>query len=449
MHASIDTLPAQLGTRLTDFCERHMDPQTALLRGPDGRLMTRGSMWHALGLLQRGATQQAVPIINAVLDAQWQAPGQPWHGTFRRYPDEPDPPRDARMWRDYDPNWRQFIGVTLLLALRRHALPVALQARMRAALGLCLAGEPRERLDARYTNIALLQAWLLVEAGALFGVAHWQTRGRALAADIERRFERWGVFDEYNSPTYYGVDLVGLALWARESSALAGPGRRLEAALWDDLLAWFHPALGTQCGPFSRAYGMHMREHVTLQGLWLEHCSDAPPCVPWPVDAHWPAHGHDLAMMPLVKALAGSQRRHVRTGRRALVRHLPDGRVAQGWLGEHIMLGAERGGHASAADQYHPFTAHWPGGWLRLRGAVRCDARLDADGRAEVAVQIHRDPHAPFWLEVSGPMGDACNAVVPCGAVQLRLGGTPPAVVADGRIGWNAACSFSLSVVPA
>ena len=58
---------------------------------------------------------------------------------------------------------------------------------------------------------------------------------------VERLYRDEGGFREFNSPTYYGVDLWGLALWRRSSSPrLVAAGQRLEAALWRDIATFYH-----------------------------------------------------------------------------------------------------------------------------------------------------------------------------------------------------------------
>jgi hypothetical protein len=63
---------------------------------------------------------------------------------------------------------------------------------------------------------------------------------------------------------------------------------------------------------------------------------------------------------------------------------ITDDRVASGWLGEHAMLGGEEGGRWRAEGQYHPATAHWEGGWLRVRSTQRLDAMVFERGVLEV-----------------------------------------------------------------
>src|SRR5262245_52800934 len=74
---------------------RRTDPNADRPPAPArGDHMVRESVWYAAGLLLRdgpGDRERAFRAIETVLDNQWNAPEQPYHGTFRRTPDEPDP----------------------------------------------------------------------------------------------------------------------------------------------------------------------------------------------------------------------------------------------------------------------------------------------------------------------------------------------------------------------
>jgi len=365
--------------------------------------LVQPSAWYALGLLQRdgpGDVARAARTIETLCSIQYDAPGTPWHGTFALMYEMPEPVEGAVQWVDYDPNWRQFVGTALWLALDGFAarLPPAVAAQAEVAIRRAVEGEPPERVSPDYTNIALMKAWLDVEAGRV-------GPGEALAEAVVERFRRTGAFLEYGSPTYYGVDLYALALWRARSSSprLRGWGAELEAALWRDIARWYHPGLGNLCGPYARSYGMDMTRYASLLGLWIWHATDAiaPPFpdLAGPVD-----HSADVCFGPMV-ALLGSQ--VPEDARRALsalptpptqrsVRQIvseESGFVATGWLGSDVMLGAFAGSRARAEGQYHPATAHWRApdgsvGWLRFVHAGPLDAEA-ADGRIRVTVHDH------------------------------------------------------------
>lgn len=388
--------------------DRWYDPAVGLLWNPAGSFapvlrdasvhLLPQSAWYAFGLLERdrpGDAARAASVIDAVLAHQYDRPGTPWHGTFARVAEAPEPTPDAVAWVDYDPNWRQFIGTTFLLILRHHerSLDSVLVSRIDASLDVAVRGEPVGRVGADYSNIAILKAVLEVEVGVRQNDPVLVAAGEQLAADVVERFERSGGLDEYNSPTYYGIDLVGLAMWRTcgASVRLADWGARLEAELWDDLALFFHAGLGNQSGPFDRTYGMDMGRYLAAVGLWwwprfgLE-------AAPLPdVTADVIPHGHDLLVGPLVARLAGPIPRSAVEfltgfeGVRQVERVLAGsgGRVATAWLEEDLALGGMGGDVvAPASGQCAPATIHWrlpDGGGV---GTVRFHCDDPTSGRA-------------------------------------------------------------------
>jgi len=383
MRGVIDSLPddrADLARETLAWCDRFWDDDRALPWAPRGSgfgrvHLVQQSGWYAYGLMLRGAAgdrERAARCLEALFALQYDEPGAPWHGTFARFGETERPPRDAIMWVHFDPNWRQFIGTTCVLLLLdfEAQLPPALVRRIDRALRLAVAGEPEGRIAASYANIALMHAFLLVEAGTRFGESSWVAKGEAFANEIADGFEQFGAFQEYNSPTYYGIDLHALALWSERSSSqsLRTRGRSIEAALWRDIARWYHAGLRNLCGPYSRSYGFDMTRYVAQLGLdlWAAAEREAAPLPPLDTDAE---HGHDLFLGPLTAALG----RRVPDDARSALTHFPGEhsvvqqvaanpeRIATGWLGERLMIGAER--HASdrysAWEQYTPATVHW------------------------------------------------------------------------------------------
>jgi hypothetical protein len=296
------------------------------------------------------------------------------------------------MWRDYDPNWREFIGTVLLIILADHeaTLPAPLVARIDAALRLAVVGTLARGVAAGYTNIALMCVFLLCNAGERFGEPAWAATGEALAAEVERLFRVHNAFAEYNSPTYYGVDLYALALWRSYAASpkLREMGAAMEADLWRGIARYYHAGLHNLCGPYDRSYGMEMRRYAALTGLWVWVAiggADAPfPDPSRPFD-----HAHDFCFGPCVASVGArvpaDALPHFRTfqGTRRVEQVITDEprRVATAWLGTNVMLGAEEtGGSVPGRPQFHPATAHWrcPDGaigWLRLRHTAPVDAR--------------------------------------------------------------------------
>jgi hypothetical protein len=390
---------------------------------------------------------RAIAAIEAVLENQWDAPGTVYHGTFRRWPGEPDPPHPATMWRDYDPNWRQFVGTTLALLLEEYdtELPRALIGRMDRAIRLAVVGEPPERCAASYTNIALMKAALMTWAGDRYGDASWTHEGERFGGAVYDLFQTYGAFAEYNSPTYYGVNLFALALWRRyaKSDALAEMGSAMEAALWRDIAAYYHAGLRNIAGPYTRSYGMDMQHYAALLGLsiWLLVGRDA---APFPEAAGYFDHSHDYCYGPAL-ALAGSEApaealphftrfQGARTVERKIMADAEDqkpARLATAWLGDAAMFGAEGTVSGSALDaftrvnQFHPVTLHWqaPGGvgWMRLHhlGPIAARAEpgeLTLDGAvADPWAYLDGEMHRRYRFEIHVPGGVDAAHIRPTG----------------------------------
>ncbi len=382
----------------------------ALLRMPVAPTSTapvchrvRETVWYALGLLARagdGDVARAHRALAVVLEHQMRAPGEPWDGTFLRAPEEPAPPaRDAYCWKHYDPNWRQFIGVAFAQILLQHEalLPAALAERLLASIRHAVEGElASARLRPHYTNIALMHGFLLAFAGTRLGHAPWVADADEWARAVHAAYAPDESFEEYNSPTYYGVDLHGLALWRRHGATdtLRTLGTAMEAGLWRDVGRFYHAGLRTLCGPHDRAYGLDMRAHVASLGLWI-FLAVPPELAPLPdPDAGPMTHAHDYLAAPCFATLGAvvpaEALPHLLAfqGQRVLHRRITAQRVATAWLSDRIMLGGELtartrcAGPGTTWNQFQPATAHWRTpdgglGWLALREAPPLDARAE------------------------------------------------------------------------
>jgi hypothetical protein len=399
----------QPGAFATDWMDQWWDDEIALLWNPAGAFteafdaprtahIVRETAWYALGLLRRdgdGDRLRADRAIAAVLDLQYDAPGEPWDGTFVRFPEWPAPGPGAVEWIDYDPNWRQFVGTTLAVIQDDVSLRPAQRDAVETAISRCVEAEPPDRVPPSYTNIALMRAWL---------DARRTGSADAYAASIVDGFDEHGAFAEYGSPTYYGIDLVALALWQRPTSP--GPlrrwGARMEAALWEDIGRWYHAGLGNLCGPYTRSYGMDLHAYVATISLGVWSALGQEVAALPHLDGTF-EHSHDLCLAPLLDHLgvripdvAAADLRGFRGERtiRQVISTEPS-RVATGWLSPSIMAGGEASDAGwSARGQYHPATVHWRlptggTGWLRLlhRGPTSATA---SPGRLDITLRPHR-----------------------------------------------------------
>ncbi|MEU9704014.1 hypothetical protein [Streptomyces sp. NPDC047981] len=421
----------------TDWMDTLWDPDAALLRATPSLAphthMVRETIWYAVGLLSRGGADdrtRAVEAVESVLANQFSQPGQVAHGTWRRWPGEPDPGPDAAEWRDYDPNWREFIGTALLLILHEFEddLPAALVTKIDHALALATAGSRQRGVSAGYTNIALMAAYLYDGVGRRQDRPELCTAGEALATEVHALWARTGTFPEFNSPTYYGVDLYGLALWRGLSASpvLRGTGAEMESRLWEEIADRYHPELRNIAGPYDRSYGMDLQRYASLLGLWIELVT-AGAHAPLPSGGPDGAqHAHDWCFAPCFALLAAvptqemSKRltdfagpRHVST----TVTAAPH-RVATSWIGERLLIGAQDTGSAQEAgrfvetwtSQYCPVAVHWKepgttGGvhWLRAAPGTPVDARVDEEGVLRLVHRAGQSDDSPLRFEVCAP----------------------------------------------
>jgi len=361
------------------------------------RHVVRDTIWYAVGLMLRdqpGDRERSLQAIQAVLTQQLNDPSQPYNGTFYRSPEEPHPPaRYAQLFVQYDPNWREFVGTTLVILLEEYPdrLPAPLRKQMEGAIDRAVSSEIAEgRLRPDYSNIALMHGFLWSWAGKRFHRPEWSREGRRFAGEVYRLFNEHGAFEEYNSPTYYGVDLYALSLWRNYSTEpwFAEAGSKMETRLWTDIAAFYHPGLKNVSGPYDRAYGMDLRAYVSLVGLWLRTVLPAD-MAPFPKIEGHVVHSDDMQYAPIFALLGTAIPKEALqsllqfSGEHEVRRELPRNRVVTAWIGKDFMVGGEAtGGTHQPEGQYIPATAHWktPAGetaWMGLMQGPRLDARVE------------------------------------------------------------------------
>src|SRR6056297_1462912 len=267
--------------------------------------------------LQDGNVERAVTALRSVLALQHPLSDRPWSGTFPTSAEQPEPPGDdAVAWVHYDPNWRQFLGVTLALCAIVHgpSLPADVTNGINDALRRCVAGEPDDRIPRWYTNPYLMHAWLQGHLAKITGDIVMRAEAHTRLAVPMERLLRYGDVDEYNSPTYDGIDLLAIGLWAMypptdgfadaASTMLPQIGRRMSKL--------YHPRFATACGPYIRAYGLAPTEYVSMTGLLYAVCGEpAGSVLPSPITADT-VHVHDLYFLPLLEHLAPVLTPHLR-----------------------------------------------------------------------------------------------------------------------------------------
>jgi hypothetical protein len=407
--ASLDNNTRELFQESMNLDDQLYDDTVKLVHRPGyqsnpsrgGSYMVRESSWYALGLLFRDASgdrQRAAGILDAVLKQQYLTPGVKWYGTYRRTPEEPNPTGNPVIWRGYDPNWRHFIGTTLAMILIEFPDRISpdLSNRMYEAIDHAIEGEMKEgRLVPSYSNIALMYGSLWDFAAAHDKNADWQKQSAAWTEAVYSGFKKYDAFFEYNSPTYYGVDLYGLALWRDYGSTKRNQtmGSEMESTMWKDIASFYNPLLRNISGPYDRSYGMDMESYVSVVGVWMRTALDAK-TAPLPPISPTTDHVPDVWFAPHL-AILGTRippdalaKMKTFEGDHLLHKQITEERVATAWIGRDVIFGGEstnKTKDAGTTTQFHPATVQWrtPSGqigWIRLVQSPMIDASADKQG---------------------------------------------------------------------
>lgn len=370
---------------------------------------TRSAVYLAVGMLlrnQQADAARAAAVLEALVGLQKREPGE-WYGVW--------PGSTSRSDRKLDHNWREFIGVGLIVARERYTtlLPAALIEKIDAALLVAAEGDIVRNASPEYTNIALMSAFLLEWVGARLQRPDVAAKGAEKARQVTALFHRFETFTEDNSPTYGGVDAMGLALWRElspspESRAAA---KTMEAAFWQDTAALYHAGLQNLVGPFTRAYGMDMTRYTAISGICILLLTQDKKTAPAPQD--WTNRPFEWAYVPMLVTLglhcpaeALARFKRFDTPRR-LERKVPRaGKVypVQCVLEKDWMLGATMG-LLRSWEQHCPATLHWrlPDGsigWLLVHGTNGATVQLEDKTMTVSLPKRHTDTfrlllHAP------------------------------------------------------
>jgi hypothetical protein len=295
------------------------------------------------------------------------------------------------------------------------------------------------RIGESDTNIAILNAANLITLGELLGRDDAAIEGAlrldGLAADVWQ----FGLH-EYCSPTYFSVDVQGLAIIER--FAVREPVRRLARALlelvWTDIAVNFLPAAERLAGPHSRSYDYLRGLGGLQQDLRWEGWSDVPPGRSTEV-----LHVAQGRWSPPEKLLDQAKKQFPRLVRQSWGPRPEQSRTH--WLLADVTLGC-----AGALYGSHdcPLTFDLPGRPGGVRGFFIPDGREDPYGRKKFGTGAAKHPKAlhlePFWAgaqreadalglvvyrdaDLAGPetINLQSHLVMPREVDGLWIGGTP------------------------
>lgn len=458
-----------------------------------GKHGTRGSGHYALGLLLRGEpgdVERACEVLHKIIDLQLDAPDEIYHGTFKSALQSIDPPagnypwkslgpghayflaqtfekitqrlvsgiegEQAKkewtdrlvtaidevlppVWKSYDPNWREFISCIFAVILEQFEgkLPQPLLGRMEQSMIKAVTGSIERRLSdvvPMNSNIELMHTFISHYYGTRLQRSDWMEHADREAEKLHARYAEFGSLSEFNTTTYYGVDLTVLGLWRQygKTAAFQQLGHAMEKGLWSNIADFYNPYIENLSGPFARAYEMEMTAHSSLGvmlylalGKGYEHFT-AINC----------ETEHDI-MIALVGVdvpkewlphLAEHQRDRLveQQFRELCERDQPDVNTnlctASAWIEKGIMMGA-MSGSKNTNGQLHPATIHWKTAdghkydlrlirrevgkhWnTHLRG-VYYEAAVN-ERQLEIEVQCSAAVDIEFYFEITGQGVDA------------------------------------------
>lgn len=367
----------------------------------------RGTSYYALGLLLRdspGDRERAIDALNAVLANQYTQPGVRWYGTYKRTPEEYDPSEKSVMWRDYDPNWRDFIGTTLEIIVIEFSskLPTDLVARLNASIDHAVAGEMAEgRLVPTYTNPSLMYGAILDFAASHHNHPEWQSKSAEWNENFFKLYSKYHAFTEFNSPTYDFVDLYGISLWRQYGSTdrMRSMGAEMEKGLWEEIGSLYQPDLHNISGPYDRSYSMDMENdagNLFASMLMVLRAKDAPLASTVTL-ANCKISSFQAILGVKIPPDVISELR-VFKGPHLVRKRIAEDRTATAYVGKDVIFGGEStnktrdvrlatgsGATYHPASQFHPVTVQWRApsgeiGWIRIAESPMIDATADEKG---------------------------------------------------------------------
>ncbi|OMP86697.1 Beta-galactosidase [Diplodia seriata] len=258
----------------------------------NGPWSVRFTAWYTVGLLKRNQGDDVVhtkAALRNILACQYTEQfDSAWYGTFKLSPDEPDPTPDSdlyppHIYTTYDPNWREFIGTTLVQAVEEfeHLLGTDLVSEIETSLTHAAIGSMRrngtypedDNLTLGYSNPAYMRAVMVSWIGHRLNNSTF-TDFADLQGQLLLALFTWNdsnTLGEYDAPTYYGMDIWALSAaikYTPTNSTIKSTAEYVLPALWTDIAAHYNPHLKNLVGPYDRAYTRDMTTHSAILSLF-------------------------------------------------------------------------------------------------------------------------------------------------------------------------------------
>lgn len=220
-----------------------------------------------------------------------------------------------QIFNSWDPNWRGFIGTNLIVIYEEFGHLISedvqlliLESMRNNTIGdsYRVGGVDDDVLYPSYSNPALMRAIATGWTGRLLNDSNMTAAGELYARQILDLFDRNDTLSEFNSPTYAGVSLYALTMWAKympESSLMGQNGGRMIEAVWETIGNMYNANLRNIAGPWDRTYGFDMNQYVAILNVYIWSLigkSKAPG-----ISQTWSmAHADDFEYAALISVLA-------------------------------------------------------------------------------------------------------------------------------------------------
>ncbi|KAL1597330.1 hypothetical protein SLS60_008914 [Paraconiothyrium brasiliense] len=157
-------------------------------------------------------------------------------------------------------------------------------------------------------NPAYMRAVASGWTGRKMNDSNMTAAGEMYAQEVLDLFNINNTLSEFNSPTYAGITIYALTLWAKympNDSVMGREGRRVLEEIWDLLASMYNPNLRNLAGPWDRSYGYDMNKYVGILSvyLWSILGEDAA-FGGYKESPFYRAHADDLEIAPMVAILA-------------------------------------------------------------------------------------------------------------------------------------------------
>ena len=225
-------------------------------------------------------------------------------------------PLHLQIYNSWDPNWRGFIGTNLIVIYEEfsHLLPddvqhLILESMYNNTIGdsYRVGGVDDDNLYPSYSNPSIMRAIASGWTGRKLNEANMTSAGEMYAQEILDLFDLNNTLSEFNSPTYAGVSIYGLTLWAKympQDSVMGREGPRMIRQIWKYTASVYAPAMRNIAGPWDRAYGYDMNKYVAIIGIYLWSLLGKGQAFGADSEVWSLAHADDFEYAPLIAVLA-------------------------------------------------------------------------------------------------------------------------------------------------